>query len=129
MKHDDRTRWVFVKDLTGDFEINFKHEPTYSPTLKVEIFRVRHKQVFERTWTYNKKSRRGNAQPEFQSTHPPGKDWTFEKDDGQSTLWVRRRDDSVALVWHQMKSARGARNPQTAKVQVASRTKVASDAA
>ena len=74
---------------------------------------MRHNQVVERTWIYNKKYRRVDAQPEFHSTRPPGKNWKFEKDDGQSTSWLRRRNCRVALVWREAETARGVRRSTT----------------
>jgi hypothetical protein len=106
---DHRIRWVYVADVIGEFEINFRKEPTHCPALKVEIVGTRHNQIVERTWTYNKKYRRGDAQPEFHSTRPPGRLWKFERDDGRSTSWVRRRDCRVALVWREAETAHGAR--------------------
>jgi hypothetical protein len=91
MKYDHRIRWVYVADVIGEFEINFRVEPTHCPSLKVEIVGMRRNQIVERTWTYNKKYRRGDAQPEFHSTRPPGRLWKFEKDGP----WRRMEPDGL----------------------------------
>jgi hypothetical protein len=110
-----RPRWVYVADVIGEFEINFRDEPVHCPALRVEIVGMRHNQIVERTWTYNKKYRRGGATPEFHSTQPPGRLWKFEKDDGQSTSWMRRRDRTVALVWREVTSVGGVRRSADSK--------------
>ena len=35
VKHNHRTRWVYVADVIGQFEINFRNEPTHCQTLEL----------------------------------------------------------------------------------------------
>jgi hypothetical protein len=97
----DRVRWVYVVDVYGNVETNFRDEPEHCPTLKVEILSVGPTDVEERTWTYNRKYRWGDSHPEILSVRPLGQDWSFEHDDGQSTTWTRRRDRRTALIWYE----------------------------